>query len=57
MIILGTSISFNGFLYFMFSYTNIKLFEILGNIITISGFSIGIIIIFYAMFKYNKGIF
>lgn len=56
-IIIGSSIVNNAILYTIFYYTEIQIFELIGNIILITSFVIGIAIMFYAMFKYNKGIF
>jgi len=57
-IIIGSSMVINAMLYIIIIYfTNIQIFELIGNIILITSFIIGIAIIFYAMFKYNKGIF
>ena len=50
IIIIGISIIIAG-LFTVFNYTNIS------NVILIIGLVVGIIIIFCAMFKYNKGIF
>ena len=49
-IIIGITIILAG-LFTILNYTNI------GNIILVIGLVIGCILIFYAMFKYNKGIF
>ncbi len=49
-IIIGITIILAG-LFTIFNYTNIS------NVILVIGFVTGFIIIFYAMFKYNKGIF
>ena len=57
MIILGSSILINGILYVILYYSKIQIFELIGNIILIICLIISLIIIFSAMFKYNKGIF
>ena len=49
-IIVGCSIMVSGVLS-MLNYT------VISNVITGAGLTAGLIIIFYAMFKYNKGIF
>ena len=49
-IIIGLSIILAG-LFTILNYANIS------NVILIVGFVIGLVIIFYALFKYNKGIF
>lgn len=56
-IIIGSSIVINAMLYIIIYFTNIQMFELIGNIIMIISCVIGIAIIFYAMLKYNKGIF
>lgn len=56
-IIIGSSMVINAMLYIIIYFTNIQIFELIGNIILITSFVIGIAIMFYAMFKYNKGIF
>ena len=56
-IIIGSSIAINGILCAMFYYTEVQMYILIAKILLITGFIIGIIIIFYAMFKYNKGIF
>ena len=38
-------------------YTETKLFSLIGTVILISGLALGLGISFYAMIKYNKGIF
>lgn len=56
-IIIGSSIAINGILCAMFYYTEVQMYILIAKILLITGFIIGLIIIFYAMFKYNKGIF
>ena len=48
--IVGVSIMLSG----IFSILN---YAVISNVVTVAGLAIGLIIIFYAMFKYNKGIF
>ena len=57
IIIIGSSIVINGILCAIFYYTEIQMYELIAKILLIAGFIIGLIIIFYSMFKYNKGIF
>ena len=52
-IIVGGSIVFNTFV----NIVDNKNLYFVGNIIFISGMVVGLIFIFFAMFKYNKGIF
>ena len=56
-IIIGSSILINGILYAIYLYTKLELYILIAKTLLIIGFIIGIIIIFHAMFKYNKGIF
>ncbi len=57
MIIIGiTLIAFSG-LYFMADHLQNRLYFIIGNVVFAAGFLTGLGITFYAMFKYNKGIF
>lgn len=57
MIIIGISMILYSGLLFLTSYLQNNLFLILANVDMIAGFVIGLGITFYAMFKYNKGIF
>ena len=57
MIIIGITLLLFSGLYFMASYLQESLCFIIGNIVFAAGFAIGLGITFYAMFKYNKGIF
>ena len=56
-IIIGSAIIIFSILTFITFLTNIEIFNLFGNIVLISGLAIGLIISFYAMFRYNKGIF
>ena len=56
-IIIGSTLTINGILCAMFYYTENEMFEIIAKVLLIIGFAIGLIIIFRAMLKYNKGIF
>ena len=53
-IIIGICIIIKGILSFMATYKNIAVFSQIGNAVLISGTVIGLVIIFYALFKYNK---
>ena len=57
MIIIGVSIMLAGILFHLATYLQQKVYYIAGNTVLIVGFVVGLGIIFYAMFKYNKGIF
>ena len=56
-IICGVSIVIYGGLSFAALQTQMEIFTIMGSVITIFGVGAGLIISFYAMIKYNKGIF
>lgn len=56
-IIVGCTIIINSLLSVIDFYVEEKLFVFSGNLILIIGFIVGFGIIFYAMFKYNKGLF
>ena len=57
MIIIGASVVLSGILWLVSFLTNIALFELIANITVFAGLAVGAVFIFYAMFKYNKGIF
>ena len=57
MIIIGAALIFSAIFSFMATVLQYAVFEVLINAALIVGFVIGIGFIFYAMFKYNKGIF
>lgn len=56
-IIIGASIVAAGILSIVTALTRIALFEIIGYVAVGAGLVIGCIFAFYAMIKYNKGIF
>lgn len=56
-IIIGISLILFGTLLFCAELSNNNICEYFGNAILIIGFIVGIGFNFYAMFKYNKGIF
>ena len=57
MIIIGAAVVLSGFLSLVSFLTNIALLELIANITVFAGLAVGAVFIFYAMFKYNKGIF
>ena len=57
MIIIGISIVIMGGLMLATRITENSAYSLAGTIISIVGMAIGFVITFYAMFKYNKGIF
>lgn len=56
-IIIGVSFVLFGILLIVAKLSNSNIFEYIGNAILTTGFIVGIGFNFYAMFKYNKGIF
>ena len=56
-IIIGVSIIMFGLLSLATKLLRIELFEIIGSVLVIIGLVAGLGLSFYAMFKYNKGIF
>ena len=56
-IIIGVSIIMFGLLSLATKLLRIELFEIVGSIFVVIGLVVGLGLSFYAMFKYNKGIF
>ena len=56
-IIIGLGLTIAGVFFTVFYITKTDLFNLLGNIVLGLGFIVGLIINFYAMKKYNKGIF
>ena len=57
MIIIGSTMIAGGTLLFLSSLTGVNTYSIIGTIILIVGVLVGLGISFYAMIKYNKGIF
>ncbi len=57
MIIIGASVVLSGILSLVSFLTNFALLELIANITVFAGLAVGTVFIFYAMFKYNKGIF
>jgi len=57
MIIVGAGIVLSGALFFVTQRTGNDAFAIVGAALTLVAVIVGLPIVFYAMFKYNKGIF
>ncbi len=57
MIIIGVAMILFSGLYFLADNLNERIYFIIGNIVFIIGFVVGLAITCYAMIKYNKGIF
>ena len=57
MIIIGVALILSGALHFLASYFAKSAYSVAANAVLIVGLAVGIGITFYAMFKYNKGIF
>lgn len=56
-ITIGLTLVFYGIILIVHDLSKIDILKTIGLIVLICGFSIGLIIIFYALKKYNKGIF
>ena len=56
-IIIGASLILMGTLSFIAESTEQNLYNIIGSVLLIAGLVVGFVISFYAMIKYNKGIF
>lgn len=56
-IIIGISCMISGVLTFVTKITQVELFVKIGSIVSLIGIAIGLALSFYAMIKYNKGIF
>ena len=56
-LIIGIAMIVFGVLFFMYEQTNLELLVIIGTAELIAGIIAGMVISFYAMIKYNKGIF
>ena len=56
-IIIGCSIILYDVLFAITFFTDVKTYEIICYVILVIGLVVGLIISFYAMIKYNKGIF
>ncbi len=56
-LIIGLVMIVFGILFLIFEKTQLNIYVIIGTAVLISGIILGMAISFYAMFKYNKGIF
>ncbi len=56
-LIIGIVMIVFGVLFLLFEKTQNELYAIIGTVLLIAGIIIGTVISFYAMMKYNKGIF
>lgn len=56
-IIIGIALLISGVLSYMAMHSEQELFVVIGNVVMGVGFVVGLGLNFYAMFKYNKGIF
>ncbi|MBQ8848961.1 MAG: hypothetical protein IJ011_01350 [Clostridia bacterium] len=56
-LIVGVALIVFGALFFIFEKTQSNVFVIIGTVELIAGIVIGLAVNFYAMMKYNKGIF
>ena len=56
-LIIGVAVAVYGALLFMFEKTQLELYVIIGAVLLVAGIVLGLAISFYAMIKYNKGIF
>ena len=57
IVIIGVAMIFFGAFNGIASYTKNQTFSLIGTIVFIAGLVVGLILAFYAMIKYNKGIF
>lgn len=56
-LIIGIALVISGILFWISEVTATKLWLIIGCVITVVGIVVGLVLSFYAMIKYNKGIF
>ena len=56
-LLIGIAMIVFGVLFLMFEKTQLDLYIIIGTVLLIAGIIAGMVISFYAMVKYNKGIF
>lgn len=56
-LIIGIAMIVFGILFLIFEKTQLNIYVIIGTAFLIAGIIVGMAISFYAMFKYNKGIF
>ena len=56
-LIIGLSVALFGVLLFVFEKTQVELYAIVGTVELLVGIAVGLALSFYAMLRYNKGIF
>ena len=56
-LIIGIALVISGILFWISEATATELWLIIGCVITVVGIVVGLVLSFYAMIKYNKGIF
>ena len=56
-LIIGIALVISGILFWISELTATELWLIVGCVITVVGIVVGLVLSFYAMIKYNKGIF
>ncbi len=56
-LIIGLSLTAFGAFQLIYRMTSLPIFTIIGSVILIAGIVAGLVLNFYAMIKYNKGIF
>ena len=56
-LIIGSALVISGILFWISEVTATELWLIIGCVITVVGIVVGLVLSFYAMIKYNKGIF
>ena len=56
-LIIGIALVISGILFWISEVTATELWLIIGCVITVVGIVVGLVLSFYAMIKYNKGIF
>ncbi len=56
-LIIGIALVISGILFWISEVTATELWLIVGCVITVVGIVVGLVLSFYAMIKYNKGIF
>lgn len=56
-LIIGISVILFSLFMYIFSLTNVEMWSVIGTVVMIVGLVVGMIITFYAMKKYNGGIF
>lgn len=56
-LIIGIALVVSGILFWISEVTATELWLIIGCVITVVGIVVGLVLSFYAMIKYNKGIF